>query len=157
MDAPSGRAIIGGMFVKTTRVRRDNRVYEYLSLAEAYRDEGGKTRHRTLVRLGEASQLRDTGELERIIATLKRHVDNDGAGGGGRVAVDDLQAAAAPGLGAVEAVAAWWDRLSLGGLFGGGETAEAVFAMVANRLVNVSPRTTDISESWNPEQWDVKS
>ena len=41
------------MFVKTTRVRRDNKTYEYLSLVEAVR-EGGKVGHRVLFRLGEA-------------------------------------------------------------------------------------------------------
>ena len=112
-------------------VRRGNRVYEYLSLAEAYRNEEGKTRHRTLLRLGEASTLRETGELERIIAVLKRHAAPDSE----TVAIDELEAETAPGLGAVMAVASWWDRLGLGDLFGGGDCAEAVFAMVANRMV----------------------
>ena len=42
------------MYVKTNRVRRDNRTYEYLTLVEAVRD-GDKVRHRTIARLGEAS------------------------------------------------------------------------------------------------------
>ena len=37
------------MFVKTTRVRRGNRAYEYLSLVEAYRDHDGTKRNRTLL------------------------------------------------------------------------------------------------------------
>jgi transposase len=129
------------MFVKTTTVRRDNRVYEYLMLAEAYRDEEGKTRHRTLLRLGEASRLRDGGDLDRIVAALKRHLDSDVGDdtAGERLSVDELEASSAPGLGAVAAVAAWWDRLGLGGLFEA-ETAEAVFAMVANRLVAPSSK-----------------
>lgn len=127
------------MFVKTTRVSRDNRVYEYLMLAEAYRDETGKTRHRTVVRLGEASRLRDTGELERIVAVLKRHMEPGDDSVDGRLSTGDLQAESAPGVGAVAAVAAWWDRLGLGGLFEA-ETAEAVFAMVANRLVAPSSK-----------------
>ena len=40
------------MYVKTTRVRRGNRVYEYLSLVEAMRD-GGRVRHDVVARLGE--------------------------------------------------------------------------------------------------------
>ncbi|HZD24041.1 MAG TPA: IS1634 family transposase [Acidimicrobiia bacterium] len=123
------------MFVKTTRVRRGNTTYEYLSLAEAYRNEEGKTRHRTLLRLGEASGLRDSGELDRIIAALKRHTAG-GAEAAESVPIDGLEAESAPGMGAVEAVAAWWERLGLGEHFGQNDHAEAVFAMVANRLVS---------------------
>ena len=39
------------MFVKTTRRRRGDKVYEYLSLVESVRD-GSKVGHRTLLRLG---------------------------------------------------------------------------------------------------------
>ncbi len=126
------------MFVKTTKVRRDNRTYEYLSLAEAYRDEAGKTRHRILVRLGEASRLRDTGELDRIIAALMRHVDPNGSDAE-QVRVSELEAESAPALGAIAAVEALWDQLRLGELFEG-ETGDAVFAMVANRLVDPSSK-----------------
>jgi hypothetical protein len=108
-------------------------------LAEAYRDETGKTRHRMLLRLGEASRLREGGDLERIITALKRHLDPEVSDDADRVAVNELEAASAPGLGATEAVAGWWDRLRLGGLFEA-ETAEAVFAMVANRLVAPSSK-----------------
>ena len=61
------------MFVKTTRVRRGNRTYEYLSLVEAVRVDG-KKRHHTLFRLGEATALRESGELDRIIAALTAHI-----------------------------------------------------------------------------------
>jgi hypothetical protein len=131
------------VFVKTTRVHRGNRTYEYLSLAEAYRNEEGKNRHRTLLRLGEASALRDSGELERIVTALKRYATDPGLSdmtGDDVVAVDDMEAEAAPGLGAVAAVASWWDRLGLGEHFGGGDAAEAIFAMVANRLVSPSSK-----------------
>jgi len=117
------------VFVKTSTVRRGKRVYEYLSLAEAYRDEAGKTRHRTLLRLGEASTLRASGELDRMVTVFRRHAAAE------TVAVGELAAGGAPGLGAVRAVAVYWGRLGLDAHFGGGETAEAVFAMVANRLV----------------------
>jgi hypothetical protein len=54
------------------RVRRANRTYEYLTLAESVRIDGTNT-HRTLYRLGEATALRETGELDRIIAALQTH------------------------------------------------------------------------------------
>jgi hypothetical protein len=57
------------VFVKTTRVKRGNKSYEYLSLVEAVRD-GDRTGHRVLFRLGEASVLRASGELDRIVAAL---------------------------------------------------------------------------------------
>jgi len=115
------------VFVKTSTIRRGNKTYEYLSLVEAVR-EGARTRHHTVLRLGEAAVLRDTGQLERIIAALARHVTGDW------VHTDDLAASDARSIGAVAAVAAYWERLGLGAHFGGGAEADAVFAMVANRL-----------------------
>lgn len=127
------------MYVKTNRVRRDNRVYEYLTLVEAVRD-GGKVRHRTIARLGEASRLRESGELERIIAALQAHTDCNG--GDDVVRAGDLSAESAPGFGAIAAVWTVFDRLGLRDHFGGvrgHRTAEAladtVFVMIANRLI----------------------
>jgi hypothetical protein len=77
------------VFVKTTRVRRGNKRYEYLSLVEAVR-EGGKVRHRVLFRLGEAGALRRSGELDRIIAALQAHAE------GRWVPADRLAAETAP-------------------------------------------------------------
>ena len=91
------------MYVKTNRVRRDNRTYEYLTLVEAVRD-GGKVRHRTIARLGEASRLRDTGELDRIIAALRAHTDATRGDGDDVVRAGDLEAQSAPGFGAIAAV-----------------------------------------------------
>ena len=45
------------MFIKSKRVRRANRTYEHLTLAESVRINGKNT-HRTLYRLGEASATR---------------------------------------------------------------------------------------------------
>ena len=122
------------MFVKTTRVRRGNRTYEYLSLVEAVR-EGPRTGHRTLLRLGEVSALRSSGQLERIVAALESHLERE------RVDVNALVAEDAPAVGAVAAIAAVWQRLGLDGWFaqvgaerGAERLAPACFAMVANRL-----------------------
>ena len=59
------------MYVKSTKVRSGNNSYEYLSLVEGYRDEAGQLRQRTPFRLGEASRLRKSGKLDRIIEALR--------------------------------------------------------------------------------------
>lgn len=115
------------MFVKTTRVRKGNRAYEYLSLVESERVEG-KVRHITVARLGEAGALRESGELERIVAALRVHLGRDDDW----VRVGDLDATGAPAIGAVALVDAYWSRLGLGDHYG--PAADPVFAMVANRL-----------------------
>ena len=118
------------MFVKTTRRRRGDKVYEYLSLVESVRD-GPKVGHRTLLRLGEVTALRESGQLERIVAALERHLRRE------RVDVGALAAEGAPGVGAVAAVWAVWQRLGLGEWFaavgavrGAKALEHAVFAMV---------------------------
>jgi hypothetical protein len=126
------------MFLKTSRVRRGNRTYEYLSLVEAFRGADGKKRHSTLFRLGEASALRETGELDRIIAALTAHAERR------YVDVDDLAVEDAPMLGTMVAVRHLWDELGLETLFEqlGAEVGcqfslpDAVFAMLAGRLVD---------------------
>ncbi len=111
-------------------------MYEYLSLVESVR-KGTKTGHRTLLRLGEVTALRETGQLGRIISALERHLHKQ------RVDIDALAAEQAPAVGGVAAAAAVWDQLGLGGFFsdvgakrGAGVLEHAVFAMVANRLVD---------------------
>ena len=68
--------MIVGVFVKTTRRKRGDKTYEYLSLVEAVRD-GDRTGHRTLLRLGEVSALQASGQLARIVAALQRHLERD--------------------------------------------------------------------------------
>lgn len=122
--------------MKTTRRVRGDKTYEYLSLVETVRD-GAKIGHRTLLRLGEASGLRTSGQLERIVAALEAHLERERVDIGGLVAED------APAVGGVAAVAAVWHRLGLDTWFAklgaerGAEALEhACFAMVANRLVD---------------------
>ena len=62
--------------MKTTRRRRGDKLYEYLALVESFR-EGPKVKHRTLLRLGEVTALRETGQLERIVAALERHLERE--------------------------------------------------------------------------------
>jgi Transposase DDE domain len=129
------------VFVKTTRRKRGDKNYEYLSLVEAVR-EGERTGHRTLLRLGEVTALRESGQLERIIAALRRHLDGDDVDGD-RVALDPLVAEDARSVGAVAAVHAVWCRLGLDTHFakvgaerGAVRLEHAVLAMVANRLAD---------------------
>ena len=153
--------IVLGMFVKTTRRRRGDKVYEYLSLVESFRD-GSKVGHRTLLRLGEVTALRESGQLERIVAALERHLLRE------RVDVGTLAAEGAPGVGAVAAVWAVWQRLGLGEWFaqvgatrGAKALEHAVFAMVANRLV--APCSKRQLAEWTacdvvmPEAWSAPS
>ena len=130
-------AIILPMFVKTTRVRRGNKTYEYLSLVEAERT-GDKVGHRTLLRLGEVSELRASGQLERIVAALRAHLEPDDAN---NVDLAMLEAESAPAFGSVAACDALWRIVGLDGWFakqgkrrGADRLGDAVFAIVANRL-----------------------
>ncbi len=123
------------VFIKTTNVRRGKRTYTYLSVVEAVR-EGSRTRHDTLLRLGEVSALRESGQLERLVAGLQRFLDDVW------VNVNDIEALDAPSLGTIALAHAYWERLGLGDHFGDVGAAagldwalpDAVFAMVANRL-----------------------
>ena len=94
--------VLWGMVVKTTRRRRGDKVYEYLSLVKSVR-KGSKVGHRTLLRLGEVTALRETGQLGRIISALERHLHKQ------RVDIDALEAEEAPAAGGVAAAAAVWD------------------------------------------------
>lgn len=127
------------MFVKTTRVKRDNKVYEYLNLAEAER-RNGKPAHRVVARLGEASKLRASGELDRIVAALRRYTE------AGWARVDDIDATGAPAIGGIAAVEAYWARLGLDRHFGDDEAGQAAFAMCANRLLD--PRSKRKVPGW---------
>lgn len=124
------------VFVKTTRRRRGDKTYEYLSLVETVRD-GDRIGHRTLLRLGEVTALRQSGQLERIVAALEAHLRRE------RVDVTALAAEGAPAVGGVAAVHAVWQQLGLdvwfaklGAQRGAARLEHACLAMVANRLVD---------------------
>ncbi len=78
-----------GVFVKASRVKRNNKTYEYLTLVEAVRD-GDTTGHRVLFRLGEAGALRASGQLNRNIAALRAHAER------AWLPADELSAESAP-------------------------------------------------------------
>jgi hypothetical protein len=134
------------VFVKTTVRRRGDRTYTYLSLVESVRLEGRMT-HRTLLRLGEVSELAGSGQLDRIIAALRTHAE------GTWCSVGDAAARDAPGYGAVAAAHTYFGRLGLESFFsavgaerGAVHLADTVFVLAANRLVRPwSKRRTILS------------
>jgi hypothetical protein len=127
-----------GMFIKTKRVRRANRTYEYLTLVESVRVDGKNT-HRTLFRLGEASALRETGELDRIIAALtgpRRTPLCRRRRARGRAGTDDRHDGRGPppvGRARPRAAVRPGSASEAGCAF---SLADAVFAMLAGRLVD---------------------
>lgn len=128
------------MFVKTTVRRRGDKSYTYLSLVEAVREDG-RAGHRTLLRLGEASALRDSGQLDRIIAALRMHAE------GTWLDASELGASGAPAVGGMAVAHAYWQRLGLdvhyakvGAERGASTLGDTVFAMVANRLLAPSSK-----------------
>ena len=128
------------------RRKRGEKTYTYVSLVKAARIEGRVT-HRTLLRLGEISALRESGQLDRIIAALQAHADDTWLN------IADLDADAAPGFGAIAAVHAVFVRLGLDEHFGrvrghrtSANLADTVFVMVANRLLAPASKRRTVIE-----------
>jgi hypothetical protein len=57
------------MFLRTQRNVTSSGTYEYLQVVESFR-EGGRVRQRVLARLGRLDKLRESGDLDRLIAGL---------------------------------------------------------------------------------------
>lgn len=138
--------IVGFVYVKVTKRRRGDVEYRYLQLVEAVRT-GSKVTQRTLLRLGEVSELRESGQLDRIIAALQHHAADTW------LPASDLVADGAPGFGAIAAVHGVFRSLGLDGLFGEiGDArqstmlADSVFVMLANRLISPWSKRRTITE-----------
>jgi hypothetical protein len=121
--------------------RRGDTEYSYLSIVEAVRD-GRKVTQRTLLRLGEVSELRSSGQLDRIIEALSRHAEQTWCPSSS-LAVDPD----APSVGAIEAIYSYFRRLGLPAHFekigderGSVSLSDTVFVMVANRLIDPSSK-----------------
>ena len=129
--------------MKRTVRRRGDRSYEYLSLVEAVHVDGKNT-HTTLLRLGEVSELRESGQIDRIINALRTYAE------GTWLEAGELSGEGAPSFGAVAAAWSYFRRLGLEEHFsslGDGRRSrvlsDTVFSMVANRLTDpVSKRRT---------------
>ena len=134
------------VFVKRTVRRRGDKSYEYLSLVEAVREDGRNT-HRTLLRLGEVSELRSSGQIDRIIRALRAYAE------GTWLEVAELSGNGAPSFGATAAVWSYFRRLGVDEYFsslGDGRrskvVSDTVFAMVANRLIDPASKRRTITE-----------
>ncbi|MFZ2058338.1 MAG: hypothetical protein WAV54_13100 [Acidimicrobiales bacterium] len=92
------------VFVKRTVRRRGDKSYEYLSLVEAVREDGRNTHH-TLLRLGEISELRASGQIDRIIRELRAYAE------GTWLEAGELSGEGAPSFGATAAVCSYFRRL----------------------------------------------
>jgi len=75
------------MFLRVVRAAGGNGVtHEYVRLVEAFRDENGKTQHRTIVNLGRKDLLREHLDLEKLTRLLHgekpdaRETKGDGVG-----------------------------------------------------------------------------
>jgi hypothetical protein len=129
--------------VKVTTVRGDKRTYRYLNLVESFR-ENGRVAHRVVARLGEADEMKASGELARLVAALDQHLDGDRA---------ELSFEAAPSVGATATVHEYFTRLGLDELFGtigasrgAKNQADTTFAMLANRLIEPSSKRRAITD-----------
>jgi transposase len=122
------------MYVKRYVVQRGRKRYVYLRLVEAYRDEHGKVRHRVLHTLGREDQLKQSGQLEQLAATLAR--------------LDPPMTGTRREVGPLLLVGHYLDRLGLAGIVdrqlpqrGRAQLThgEVVAALVANRLAAPAP------------------
>ena len=134
------------MFVKKTVRQRGEKRYEYLSLVEAVREDGKNT-HRTLLRLGEVTELRESGQLDRIINALRNYAEGNWFEAG------ELAAEGAPSLGGVAACHEYFRRLGLESHFDAigksrksSSLADAVFVMLANRLLEPGSKRRTVTE-----------
>jgi transposase len=134
------------VFVKKTVRRRGDKSYEYLSLVEAVREDGKNT-HRTLLRLGEVTELRATGQLDRIINALRSYAEGNWFEAG------ELSGEGAPSLGGVAACHEYFQRLGLESHFDAigrkrksPTLSDTVFVMLSNRLLEPGSKRRTITE-----------
>jgi hypothetical protein len=116
---------------------------EYLSLVEAVREDGKDT-HRTLLRLGEVTELRPSGQLDRIINARRTYAEGNWFEAG------ELSGEGGPSLGNVAVCYSYFCRLGLDSHFDAigkkrksSSLSDSVFVMLANRLLEPrsKPRT----------------
>jgi hypothetical protein len=121
------------MYPRVKRVRRGERVYEYLQLVEGYRD-GDKVRQRVVATLGRVDELKATGQLDRWAGSFAR--------------LDPPQVGARREVGTLVLVRHYLNRLGLTAIVDQAAPmrgrsqlthGEVITALVANRLSAPSP------------------
>jgi hypothetical protein len=104
------------MYLRTTQRRnKDGSVVRYYALAENARDrDTGQVRARVVHSFGRADQL-DRAALERLVASIRRVLGEDGeAGAAGASLGDDMVIEEVFELGVVHLVRGLWDQLGIG-------------------------------------------
>ncbi len=117
-----------------------------MTLVEAVGREGRLTQ-RTLFRLGKVSELRESGQLDRIVKALATYAKAT------YVEVGEIEGLSSPSFGAVAAAWSYFRQLGFEEHFssvGDGRRSrvlsDTVFAMVANRLTEPSSKRRTITE-----------
>ncbi len=107
----------------------------------------GRNTHRTLLRLGEVSELKESGQLDRIVKALASYAN------GTYLEAGDLEGLGSPSFGAIAAIWSYFRRLGLEEHFaslGDGRRSrvlpDTVFSMVANRLTDPYSKRRTIKE-----------
>jgi len=125
------------MFLKRTHSKN----FTYLGIVETYR-ENDQVKHRTLLQLGREDDLRASGALQGLVASIARVAGVAAASDGG-LRVDGLQEESRQNWGAVRVCRALWNLFELDSILGRACRAKrrkfnflaAVFSMVVLRLM----------------------
>lgn len=139
------------MFVTFRTRRRDDKVYQYVDIVENHRVQG-KVRRKTLGTLGRRDQL-PPEKIDGLIRHLRKLASPEGLRG---VHLGELRINSSREYGPVRAAWELWQQLGLKEMLErlprsqGAPTAEAVFRMVANRLVD--PRSKLGLVDWSDER-----
>jgi hypothetical protein len=126
------------MFLRVVRAAGGNGVkHEYLRLVEAYRDQKGKTQHRTIVNLGRRDVLREHLDVEKLTRLLH-------GGGALEAKGDEVGAIGAWDWGGMLVAQKMWSDLGLHATLDkasnvertdGARLSDRVLVLVANRLL----------------------
>src|SRR5262249_95948 len=130
------------MFLRVVRAAGGNGIkHEYIRLVEAYRDEKGKTQHRTIINLARKDLLRQHLHLEKVTRLLHGGEAPEAKG-------DDVGAIGAWDWGGMLVAEKMWNDLGLHVMFDkaakvertdGARLSDRVLVLVANRLM--APRS----------------
>lgn len=141
------------MYFRIAPRKQGGKVYKYLQLVEAYREDG-RSRQRVLYSFGNVETLRNDGQLARLIASLER-----ATGGTPRPGIDALQTGRVLEYGGVRVALALWDQFGLTGLLTSllgrrrfqFNPIAAIATMVFNRLL--APKSELGIFQWRDRLW----